>query len=88
MFDRLVKRITFGLSPILPMLLIGQLSLPAHAQAQPQVASIAKNIPVQGSGVSGTSGQSDLASKNVLILHTLESSTPLSLETNRGLLDP
>jgi PAS domain S-box-containing protein len=31
--------------------------------------------------------QVDLSGKNVLILHTLESSTPLSLETNRGLLD-
>jgi PAS domain S-box-containing protein len=31
--------------------------------------------------------QAALAEKNVLILHTLESSTPLSLETNRGLLD-
>jgi signal transduction histidine kinase len=31
--------------------------------------------------------QATLAEKNVLILHTLESSTPLSLETNRGLLD-
>jgi signal transduction histidine kinase len=31
--------------------------------------------------------QAVLAEKNVLILHTLESSTPLSLETNRGLLD-
>jgi PAS domain S-box-containing protein len=28
-----------------------------------------------------------LSGKNVLVLHTLESSTPLSLETNRGLLD-
>ena len=28
-----------------------------------------------------------MAGKNVLILHTLESSTPLSIETNRGLLD-
>ena len=31
--------------------------------------------------------QAALTEKNVLILHTLESSTPLSLETNRGLLD-
>jgi len=31
--------------------------------------------------------QAALAEKNVLILHTLESSTPLSLETNRGLLE-
>jgi PAS domain S-box-containing protein len=31
--------------------------------------------------------QVDLTQKNVLILHTLESSTPLSSETNRGLLD-
>jgi PAS domain S-box-containing protein len=31
--------------------------------------------------------QVDLTQKNVLILHTLEGSTPLSLETNRGLLD-
>jgi PAS domain S-box-containing protein len=29
----------------------------------------------------------DLAGKNILILHTLESSTPLTLATNRGLLD-
>ena len=34
-----------------------------------------------------TKPQVDLRGKNVLILHTLESSTPLSLETNRGLLD-
>ena len=34
-----------------------------------------------------TKPQVDLTGKNVLILHTLESSTPLSLETNRGLLD-
>ena len=31
--------------------------------------------------------QVDLSGKNVLILHTLESSTPLTLATNRGLLD-
>jgi PAS domain S-box-containing protein len=31
--------------------------------------------------------QAALPEKNVLILHTLESSTPLTLETNRGLLD-
>jgi len=31
--------------------------------------------------------QVDLTQKNILILHTLEGSTPLSLETNRGLLD-
>ncbi|HSB06156.1 MAG TPA: ATP-binding protein, partial [Thermodesulfobacteriota bacterium] len=31
--------------------------------------------------------QVDLSGKNVLILHALESSTPLSSETNRGLLD-
>jgi PAS domain S-box-containing protein len=31
--------------------------------------------------------QSSLSGKNVLVLHTLESSTPLSAETNRGLLD-
>jgi len=47
MFIRLVKRITFGLlSPILPMLLIGQLSAPALAQSQPQIALNAKNILV------------------------------------------
>ena len=31
--------------------------------------------------------QVDLSEKKILILHTLESSTPLSLATNRGLLD-
>jgi len=31
--------------------------------------------------------QVDLTGKNVLVLHTLESSTPLTLATNRGLLD-
>jgi len=34
-----------------------------------------------------TEPQNALAGKNVLILHTLESITPLSLETNRGLSD-
>ena len=34
-----------------------------------------------------TEPQNALAGKNVLILHALESSTPLSFETNRGLLD-
>jgi PAS domain S-box-containing protein len=63
MSNSLVNRVTFA---ILVMLLIGWLSFPARAQAQPQAA---------------------LAEKNVLILHTLESSTPLSFETNRGLLD-
>ncbi len=63
MFNSLVNRVTFA---ILVMLLIGWLSFPARAQAQPQAA---------------------LAEKNVLILHTLESGTPLSFETNRGLLD-
>ncbi len=31
--------------------------------------------------------QAALAGKNVLILHTLETSTPLTVDTNRGLLD-
>jgi len=34
-----------------------------------------------------TKPQVDLTAKNVLVLQTLESSTPLSLEINRGLLD-
>ena len=67
--------------------LVWQLGVPAHAQAPAQSALNAKSTSSGGTGVSRASTQSDLASKKVLILHTLESSTPLSLETNRGLLD-
>jgi PAS domain S-box-containing protein len=47
MADRLVKRVTFGLlSPILAMLLILGLSLPAFAQTKPQVDLTGKNVLV------------------------------------------
>jgi len=73
----LIKRVTFGLmSPILAMLLSLGPSLPAFAQTKPQVDLTGKNVLVQDSGVSGASGQSDLSSKKVLILHSFAYAQP------------
>ena len=57
--------------------LIWQLSGPVHAQSQPQVDLTGKNTLGQGPGVSGASGQSDLASKKVLILHSFAYAQPV-----------
>ena len=56
--------------------LIWLLSGPVHAQAPAQSALDAKGTPSSGTGVSGTSGQSDLASKKVLILHSFAYAQP------------
>jgi PAS domain S-box-containing protein len=62
----LVNRVNFGLlSPLLPILLIGQLCFPALAETQPQV---------------------DPARKKVLVLHALEGSAPVFVDTDVGLL--
>ena len=57
--------------------LICQLIGPVHAQSQPQVDLTGKNTLRQGPGVNGASGQSDLASKKVLILHSFAYAQPV-----------
>jgi PAS domain S-box-containing protein len=68
MSKRFVNPALFG--TLCLIFLIWQLSVPALAQTKPQVASAAKNIPVQGSGATESGPSSDLSRKNVLILHT------------------
>jgi PAS domain S-box-containing protein len=86
------------LCPLL-MLLIWQYIPPAFAQSQPKNRQDEKTGPIQKSKLKSAEAilakpaaaqvQSQAASdgKNVLILHALESSTPLSVETNKGLLE-
>src|SRR4030042_3158446 len=69
------KRVTFNqMFPILSILLIYLLSVPAHAQAPAHSALDAKGTPSSVTGVSGASTQFDLGSKNVPHLPTLERS--------------
>jgi hypothetical protein len=53
------------------------LSVPVHAQSQPQVDLTGKKTLGQGPGVSGASTQSDLASKKVLVLHSFAYAQPV-----------
>jgi PAS domain S-box-containing protein len=74
--NTLAKRVTFGLlSPILSMLLILGLSLPAFAQTKPQVDLTAKNV---------SRAQAGPATKNVLLLFSGRFIAPLSIAVDEA----
>ena len=59
------------------VLLIWQLSVPAHALAQTQIALDQKGSMERGPAAGTASAQSDLASKKVLILHSFAYAQPV-----------
>ena len=77
MFNQLVKRAIPGLLCLVILMgVVWSFSVPAHAQSKPQPELNAKSTLDRRPEVSGASGQSDLASKKVLILHSFAYAQP------------
>jgi hypothetical protein len=69
------------------VLLIWQLSVPAHALAQTQIALDQKGSMEGGPAAGTASAQSDLASKKVLILHSFAYAQPVYKIIDQALID-